>query len=163
MGSISERIKVLRETLHLSQAEFAKKLRITRGHVSNLETGRSAPSDQLIFLICEVFSIEEPWLFDGEGNMQLAAHLDAAETDHQKMQYYILRDRLLMFFMQYNWMSPVLSEDLKQAKDFDPELCPPELLEQMRKVLKIPGGELFPLLRERFLAWGGDREELEEE
>ena len=39
MGPISERIKLLRETLHLSQAEFAKKLRITRGHVSNLGDG----------------------------------------------------------------------------------------------------------------------------
>ena len=116
-----------------------------------------------MFLMSEVFGIEEYWLFEGGGNMYLAPDLDAVERDRQRMQYYILRDRLLMFSMQYNWMAPVLSEDLKDAKDFDPELCPPELLEQMRKVLKIPEGELFPLLRERFLAWGGDREELEGE
>ncbi|MGO9018738.1 MAG: helix-turn-helix domain-containing protein [Syntrophobacteraceae bacterium] len=156
MSSISERIKMVRETLNLSQAEFAKKLRITRGHVSNLETGRSEPSDQLTFLICEVFMIDEGWLFEGEGNMYPAAHLDATERARQKMRYGILRDRVEIFLMLYKWMPSLLEDILKHANDLDPDLCPPELLESMRDILKIPYGDLFRLVRERFLAWKGD-------
>ncbi len=64
-----ERIKELRNTLHLTQQQFADKLSIKRNTVATYEMGRSKPLDSAISLICNVFDVNEQWLRTGEGDM----------------------------------------------------------------------------------------------
>lgn len=70
--SIGERIKILRKNLGLTQVEFAARLKISKGFVSNLENNRVLPSEQLIRLMSYEFLSSEYWLTSGEGEMFLS-------------------------------------------------------------------------------------------
>lgn len=67
--SVASRTKELRKSLGLTQQQFADRLHITRGAVSNWDFGRSDPSDSAISLICREFNVREAWLRDGDGEM----------------------------------------------------------------------------------------------
>lgn len=68
---IGDRIKALRKAVNLTQEEFASRLKISKGFVSNLEKGRVLPSEQLIHLMAYEFSSSEYWLTTGEDSMFL--------------------------------------------------------------------------------------------
>ena len=66
---MKDRIKKLRKEKHLTQQELADKIGIARGNISAYEVGKNAPSDAVIRLICQEFSINETWLREGTGNI----------------------------------------------------------------------------------------------
>lgn len=66
---ISQRIKELRNTLELTQKNFADKLGITNAHISKIEKGKTSPSDALIKLISKEYDVNENWLKFGIGDM----------------------------------------------------------------------------------------------
>ena len=68
---MNSRIKQLRKHLDLTLDAFGSKLGVTRGAVSNIENGRSNPSDQLILSICREFRVNEEWRRTGVGEMFL--------------------------------------------------------------------------------------------
>ena len=70
---MKNRIKKIRRDFDLTQQEFADRLGIKRGGVSNYEIGRNIPSDSVISLICREFNISEEWLRNGTGDMFLPA------------------------------------------------------------------------------------------
>lgn len=67
--SVATRTKELRKALGLTQQEFANRLHITRGAVSNWDLDITSPSDAAISLICREFDVNEDWLRSGEGEM----------------------------------------------------------------------------------------------
>lgn len=62
---MKERIRMLRESLGLTQAKFAESLGIGRSSVAKLESGENNPSSQTIQLICTQFNVNPEWLKDG--------------------------------------------------------------------------------------------------
>lgn len=66
---MNERLKTLRKSLGLTQAEFAEKLKISRDNVANYEIGRRDPNAAAVSLICTTFNVSESWLRTGEGEM----------------------------------------------------------------------------------------------
>lgn len=68
---IKERLKKIRNCLHLTQQEFAYHLGVTRNTVATYETGKSNPSDAAVALICREFNVNEDWLRNGTGEMFL--------------------------------------------------------------------------------------------
>ena len=58
----SERIKLLREQLHLTQAELARDLDVTRASVNAWEMGVSLPSVPKLVQIAERFQISTDFL-----------------------------------------------------------------------------------------------------
>lgn len=67
---VYERIKILRkEILNLRQEEFAAKLNISRGNISNIEIDRVKVTDRVISDICSEFNVSENWLRNGEGEV----------------------------------------------------------------------------------------------
>ena len=65
---IGERIRYLRKNiLHLTQDEFAPRIRISRSNVGNIETGRIGATDRVIEDICSEFNVNMEWLESGEG------------------------------------------------------------------------------------------------
>lgn len=71
-----DRIKLLRQSLKMTQQEFADKLHIKRGAIANYEVGRNVPADSVIALICKEFDVSEIWLRTGEGAMFIARSPD---------------------------------------------------------------------------------------
>lgn len=63
------RIKVIRETLKLSQREFGEKLGVSRDVISNIEYGRVQPKELFLRHLCQQYQINEHWLKTGEGKM----------------------------------------------------------------------------------------------
>lgn len=67
--SLGERIKELRKALKITQQDFAEKMGVKRNTIAIYETGRSAPSNAAVSLICREFRVNEEWLREGEGEM----------------------------------------------------------------------------------------------
>lgn len=66
---MNERIKKIRNSLNISQTDFAQKLSISRSAVCKMESGENYPSEQTIKLMCGEFSVNEEWLRTGKGEM----------------------------------------------------------------------------------------------
>lgn len=66
---MKERIKKLRKALGLTQQKFADALGIKQNTIAQYESGRNAPIDAVISLICREFGVNEEWLRTGEGDM----------------------------------------------------------------------------------------------
>ena len=71
ISSISERLRLLRKQLGLSQTEFANELGLKQRAVSHWERGNAEPSLKIIQLIRQKWSVSLDWLLIGEGPMYL--------------------------------------------------------------------------------------------
>lgn len=90
---LKDRIKEVRKSVKLNQADFGAKVGVKGNTIGNYEIGLRSPSDAVIFSICREFGVSEVWLRTGEGEMflpksrndQLAAFfaeiLDADDDD----------------------------------------------------------------------------------
>lgn len=66
---IRDRIKMIRENLGLSQAEFGEKLSLERSAISLIERKQRNATDRFIKDICREFNVDYIWLTTGEGEM----------------------------------------------------------------------------------------------
>ena len=79
----ASRITILRDELKLSQKEFAEKIGITQGALSQLEAGKSTLSLQTIVNISQVFAIDCNWLILGD-EASIKAELKRRPLDLKK-------------------------------------------------------------------------------
>lgn len=97
-----ERLKMLRKSLRLSQAEFGARIKTAQSTYSRWESGANSPADANIALICQTFGVSETWLRSGEGDMfppantdeELAAWLGSIVGGHATAEEYILVDTI---------------------------------------------------------------------
>lgn len=73
---ICERFKEVRVSLKMKQGDFAKEIKTTQGHVSDIENKRKNVSDRIIEIICLKFNVREEWLRSGNGEMFQYADTD---------------------------------------------------------------------------------------
>lgn len=66
---MGERIKELRKALGLTQQKFADGMGVKQNTIAQYESGRNAPIDAVIILICRTYGVSETWLRTGEGEM----------------------------------------------------------------------------------------------
>lgn len=66
---MNTRIKELRKSLKLTQADFGARVGIKGNTITNYETGIRTPSDAVILSICREFGVSESWLRYGTGEM----------------------------------------------------------------------------------------------
>lgn len=64
-----DRIKSVREALHLSQRAFGEKLGVSRDVIGNIEYGRVQPKKLFLQHMCQQYKVNEHWLETGEGEM----------------------------------------------------------------------------------------------
>lgn len=67
--SIPERIKILRNTLGLSQEAFGKNILLERSTISLIERHQRNVTDRIFNDICREFNVNEEWLRYGTGEM----------------------------------------------------------------------------------------------
>lgn len=70
--NFSERIKIIRNHFGLKGVEFAKKLGVSPGFISELENGKKNPGQDLFLSLKRIFNINLNWLLAGEGEMILS-------------------------------------------------------------------------------------------
>lgn len=115
MSILKERIKKIRKEANLSMEKFGKKIGITKSSVSMLESGRNAPSEQTIKLICFEFGINENWLRTGEGKMK------AAQTTQERYNLNLKKLQPINDETIIRWVNAVAEtnpEALKQIEEF---------------------------------------------
>lgn len=66
---MKDRFKEARKSLNLTQDDFAARLGLTRGAITNVELGKVDPKPKFIDLVCRTFGINEIWLRTGIGEM----------------------------------------------------------------------------------------------
>ena len=71
-----ERIKLVRETLNLSQRDFAKKVYISQTLLGDIELGNRNVNERTIQLISTEFNVNKDWLLTGVGEMFVASPPD---------------------------------------------------------------------------------------
>lgn len=74
---MKERIKELRKSLGMNQAEFGSKIGISNTAVSKWEKGENTVPESAIKSIVREFGVSEAWLRDGTGDMR--ANMDREE------------------------------------------------------------------------------------
>lgn len=100
---MQKRIIELREALHLSQADFAKKLGLTRSWLSNVELGIRDIQERHILLILSAFpQVSEEWLRSGTGPM----FIQDDNPVRQIMQRYNFPDIVKQFLVAYDRLDP---------------------------------------------------------
>ena len=68
---IGVRIKILRESLGLSQKDISEKAEINRVYMNRIESGKYNPSFNAIYNILTKFNVSIDWLLTGKGQMFL--------------------------------------------------------------------------------------------
>ena len=117
MNQLNRRIKKLRKIAEVSQETFAYSLGVSRGHISNLETGAAIPSKQLIKLICRVWSIREEWLCEGKEPISnesdpTAEQIQEFERISEESKYKSNTAR----FQSYTWTIDQITKFILSAK-----------------------------------------------
>lgn len=80
---MNQRLRELRESLHLTRAAFGERLGLSSDTINNLERGRAELKESIIKLICSEYGISEKWFRTGEGSaVDAAVSLDAFAKTH---------------------------------------------------------------------------------
>ena len=113
---MDKRIKKIRSEYHLSQEEFAEKIRRKQPTVAGYESGKKIP-DSAILSICKAFpSINEDWLRTGEGEMKLNEAKDDGKRIAHLMQGMNERQKKLFRFI-LDMPDELLSEIISYLED----------------------------------------------
>ena len=67
--TIGKRIRHLRQTLNMSQVEFARAIYISNGYIAELECEHRRVNARIMHLISLTFGVNEKWLKTGEGDI----------------------------------------------------------------------------------------------
>lgn len=80
-----ERVKLLRNSLNLSQEKFGERINMKKNSISQIENGVNNLTDIVAKSISNEFNVNYFWLRDGEGDM----YIDAPKTviDELKRTY----------------------------------------------------------------------------
>lgn len=105
---MNNRIKQVRNYFHLTQQEFADRIKVKRNTVATYEMGRTKPSDSGVSIICREFNVNEEWLRTGEGEMFMPAPMDELQA---LVDRYNLSDAAAEFVKTF----VELPEDVRQA------------------------------------------------
>lgn len=70
--NFQEKLKLIRKTNNLTQAEFANSIGISRGNLANIELGKVEPTQVFINCVSLMYNINKNWLLD-DSNSDLSA------------------------------------------------------------------------------------------
>jgi transcriptional regulator with XRE-family HTH domain len=81
---MNERLLVLRKDRKLTQESFGARLGVRKTAISKLEKGENNLTDQMIKLICREFNVNEEWLRDGVGSMDVESDIISLDAYAEK-------------------------------------------------------------------------------
>ena len=66
--NIAEKLKLIRKINHMTQAEFAASIGISRGNLANIELGKVAPTPVFTNCVALLYHVDKRWLLDDNNN-----------------------------------------------------------------------------------------------
>ena len=127
---MGERIKELRKALGLTQQKFADGMGVKQNTIAQYESGRNAPIDAVITLICRTYEVDETWLRTGEGEMFKPKSRNeelfefakkVAEGAPGSIQAQLLAVMARLTDEQWEVLAQVAQEFVEETKKADPE------------------------------------------
>lgn len=127
---MDKRIKELRKALGLTQQEFSDKIGVKRNTIAQYESGRNAPIDAVITLICREFNVSEQWLRNGiepmfnpkSRNEELFEFaVKVAEGDPNSIQAQLLAVMSRLTDEQWEVLAQVAREFAEETKKAGPQ------------------------------------------
>lgn len=86
--TVSDRIRLVRKTLNLSQPEFGRRVGVSRDVINNIERndGRAVePKTIFIEHLCHVYNVNSDWLLNGDGEMFLHNEIIQTVSDRIRL------------------------------------------------------------------------------
>lgn len=105
---MNERIKQLRREFNLTQAEFGRKVGLSRAEVANIESGRAPVRPATVPVICHILGVSQEWLETGHGEMVVKANSDIVSALADDYHLGLYGKQLLATYLE-------LSDDDKRA------------------------------------------------
>jgi transcriptional regulator with XRE-family HTH domain len=68
-NTINDRVKQIRKTLGLTQAQFSRGIPLSGSHLAGIETGDRAVNERTVKLLGISYGVSETFLITGEGDM----------------------------------------------------------------------------------------------
>lgn len=106
---MNTRIRQLRKSLKLTQAQFASMIGLSQNYITLVESGDRSPSDRTVSDICRVFSISPEWLRTGKGDMYAVGSRSAVAEQFGELA--ARKDPIIDGFIQF--LSTRTPEQLK--------------------------------------------------
>ncbi|MDR0730527.1 MAG: helix-turn-helix domain-containing protein [Treponema sp.] len=75
----NKRIRQVRQTLNMTQAEFSKAIYVSTGYTAGIENEHRVANDRILHLVSITFGISEHWLKTGEGEMFQSSPVERKE------------------------------------------------------------------------------------
>lgn len=133
MINISEKFKIIRKALHLSQAEFAKPLKISDKQISAIENGRVETSQSVMELLFSSYLVNRIWWDSGEGEIFVTRDIQAKPIVSEKKEPYKQQEddrptdeveKMILRKMrkrgkayQFRWLASVEAEEEAESKN----------------------------------------------
>jgi len=99
---LKDRIKQVRKSVNLNQADFGQRVGVKGNTIGNYEIGLRTPSDAVILSICREFGVSETWLRTGDGEMFIRPDPDD-EIDRILAQISASDDELIRRIIRAYW------------------------------------------------------------
>ncbi|MDR1479407.1 MAG: helix-turn-helix domain-containing protein [Planctomycetaceae bacterium] len=77
--TVNKRIRLVRQTLNMTQADFSKAIYVSTGYTAGIENEHRIANDRIIHLVSLTFGVSEQWLKTGEGEMFQTSPLERKE------------------------------------------------------------------------------------
>lgn len=97
--TIGDRIKQLRKSQHLTQAEFGERIGLKATAIGMYENGQRNVTEQSIVLIVQTFTVNETWLRFGTGSMFEKSDFDLVKKVIKKYHMSENQQRLMLAFL----------------------------------------------------------------
>ena len=82
--SVEKRISKIRKLLKISQSDFARKINITQGALSQIENEKIHISVETLYQVCDHFNVSADWLIYGRNGMFRSQKLEKAKASPSK-------------------------------------------------------------------------------
>lgn len=117
----SERLRIIRRTLKMTQAEFADIINSSNGHVSDMEKGRKNITESTMDLLELKKNVSIEWLKTGEGEMfrqlpeedETAAYVSGLLEEPDNPLYILIKE----IMHTYDELSPKSQEALRDFSE----------------------------------------------
>lgn len=121
---MNERLKEIRKTLNLKQAQFGEKIGLSQNTIANYECGRRALTDQTIKSICREFNVNYIWLVHGKGDMfndtdNITAKIDRILAGENETAKAVFRAFAELSEDEWNTVGNIIDKLIEQKKKAD--------------------------------------------
>jgi transcriptional regulator with XRE-family HTH domain len=118
-NTFGQRLKGIRKSLNMTQADFAIKMNISVTNLSDIENGKTHPCHDFFYRILKEFNINLNYCLSGEGSMFLDMEQESSagavdETDKNRY-YYDVDHEDIREFLDYFFSSKIVRYHIMSA------------------------------------------------